>query len=152
MNRAVSLEENKFHKNAVQAFSKVSQIKKPTKVKTKTILSLSQLKKKVQRAFNKWIRERDKDDPCISCIGECGKWDAGHFISQGSSGALRYHPDNVHKQGVGCNRFKHGNLLEYRINLVKKIGIERVKWLEEHRNDVKKWTREELEQLLETYK
>jgi len=55
----------------------------------------------------------------------------------------------VHKQCVSCNRFKHGNLIEYRINLVKKIGIKKVEWLEEHRKDVKRWTREELEEILE---
>lgn len=125
---------------------------KNKKDKTVGIVRVSDLKKQVQKAFNKWVRKRDDDLPCISCGGDCGKWDAGHFIAQGSSGALRFHPDNVHKQGVGCNRFKHGNLLEYRIGLVKKVGLERVEYLEEHRHDTKKWTREELEKLLEEYK
>jgi hypothetical protein len=126
-----------------------SKNKKPKLV---TREPLPRLKKTAQRVFNKWIRERDKDLPCISCQGNCGDWDAGHFWNQGSNGALRYNEDNVHKQGRGCNRFKHGNLLEYRINLIKKIGEDRVKWLDEHHKDIKKWTRQELEEIIQKYK
>lgn len=122
------------------------------KVKKKPKDSIANLKKKAQKVFNAWIRERDKGLPCISCGKDCGKAQAGHYVSQGSSGALRYHPDNVSLQGAGCNLYKHGNLIEYRIGLVKKIGIDRVVWLEEHRNDVKKWNREELEEIIEKYK
>ena len=122
------------------------------KVKVKKEPSLAQLKKKVRIVFHKWIRERDRDLPCISCGKVCGEWDAGHFWSQGASGILRFHPDNVHKQGTGCNRYKHGNLLEYRINLIKKIGQKRYDWLENNRKKTKRWTREELNSLLEKYK
>lgn len=41
-------------------------LKKRRSVKT----SLPLLKERVQKEFNKWIRNRDKDLPCISC----GKW------------------------------------------------------------------------------
>lgn len=125
---------------------------KTKKSKTTGIIRISNLKKEVQKVFNKFIRLRDKDDMCISCGKNCGKWDAGHYLSQGSTGALRYNEYNCHKQGVGCNRFKHGNLLEYRIRLIGKIGSGPVEWLEDHRNDVKKWTREELNELREEYK
>lgn len=122
------------------------------KRKTKGIIRVSYLKKLVQKKFNKWIRTRDAGLPCISCGKHSEKVDAGHYIAQGSSGALRYHEDNVHLQCVSCNRFKHGNLLEYRMGLIRKIGEDKVNWLEEHRNDTKKWTREELNELLERYK
>lgn len=126
---------------------------KNKKPKTKTVISIADLKKKVQRVFNAWIRERDKDLPCISCQKWSDKFDAGHFINQGSSGALRYNEDNVHKQcSYSCNHNLSGNKIEYRIALVKKIGEERVEWLEDHRKDVKQWTREELEELLNKYK
>ena len=126
---------------------------KTKKQKKKTVLKISDLKKSVQRKFNKWIKQRDAEDGCISCGNRnSSSYDAGHYLPQGSTRSLRYHPDNVHKQCVSCNRFKHGNLIEYRINLVKKIGIKKVEWLEEHRKDVKRWTREELNELLERYK
>jgi hypothetical protein len=143
-----------IHKMEQQKASRQKQIErlKNKKPKTKTVKSIADLKKQAQRVFNAWIRKRDEDDPCISCQGNCGKWDAGHFWAMGSKGALRYHEDNCHKQGVGCNRFKHGNLLEYRINLIKKIGQDRVDWLDEHRNDTHKFTREELLSIIERYK
>lgn len=121
-------------------FSKASQTKRST-------LSLLQLKKKVQRAVNAYIRIRDQDEPCISCSRVVEQKDAGHYIAQGSSGLLRFNLYNIHGQCLSCNRFKHGNLLEYRINLIKKIGREQVEWLEDYRHETKKWTREELEQV-----
>lgn len=124
------------------------------KIRTAKQQPISTLKKAVQRQINAYIRRRDIDLPCISCqkpvVWE--KSDAGHFIAQGSSGALRFDLDNIHKQCDGCNRYKHGNLLEYRIHLVKKIGLENVEYLEAHRHDMKKWTREELELLRKVVK
>lgn len=108
---------------------------------------LSDLKKKVQREVNAYVRLRDTNDPCISCqkFVAMANADAGHFIAQGSSGALRFDLKNIHKQCDGCNRYKHGNLIEYRIHLVEKIGLEKVEELEARRHESKKWTREELE-------
>jgi len=61
--------------------------------------------------------------------------------------------DNLaHHNCAGCNTFKSGNLIEYRIGLVKKIGIKRVQWLEDNRRVPKTWKRWELEALLEKYK
>lgn len=113
---------------------------------------LSDLKKLVQKEVNAFVRKRDEGLACISCGKNCGPVQAGHYIAQGSSGALRYNLDNIHAQGTGCNLYKHGNLIEYRINLIKKIGLTRVEWLEEQRHDVKKWTREELNAIKNTIK
>lgn len=121
------------------------------KQKTKGVIRVSDLKKKVQRVFNKWIRTRDAGLPCISCGKISDKVDAGHYIAQGSSGELRYNENNVHLQCTACNRFKHGNLIEYRIGLIEKIGENQVVLLEKMRNKTKKWTREELTELLERY-
>lgn len=116
-------------------------------------LSIPQLKKKVQRVVNAYVRERDKNEPCMACQKPCRDGgDASHFISQGSSGALRYNLDNIWKCCTSCNRFKHGNLLEFRINLVKKIGLYRVELLESQRREVHKWRREELEDILKGLK
>lgn len=122
--------------------------KAEAKLKRAKQLTLPQLKEKVQRIVNKRIRERDMDKPCISCNRFVENKDAGHFWAQGSKGILRYHPDNIHGQCRTCNSFKHGNLLEYRINLIKRIGEKRVKWLEDNKDITKKWTREELEAII----
>ena len=87
--------------------------------------------KETQSAFNAWVRARDADQPCISCgRHHQGKYDAGHFRSVGSNPALRFEPLNCHKQCVPCNRHKSGNAIEYRINLVARIGADKVAWLE----------------------
>lgn len=87
--------------------------------------------RELQAAFNAWIRARDAGQPCISCGRfHQGKWHAGHYRSVGSEPALRFEPDNVHLQCAPCNTHLSGNLIPYRINLIKKIGAARVEWLE----------------------
>lgn len=118
-----------------------SRVKKVTKKKTQR--TLPQDKKFTQKIVNRYIRWRDEYSPCISDKGKTE--DAGHFIAQGSSGFLRYHPDNIHGQCRSCNQYKHGNLINYRIGLVERVGEERVKWLEANREKLHKYTREQLE-------
>lgn len=99
-------------------------IQKYKKSKTAT------LKKKAQDSFNAWIRKRDAGKQCISCPSY--KIDhASHYFSAGNYNFLRFHEDNVHGSCVKCNTFLHGNLIEYRKGLIKRIGIERVENLEQ---------------------
>jgi len=87
--------------------------------------------KLAQVMFNKYIRLRDKDLPCISCQRHHkGQYHAGHYRSVGACAELRFNEDNCHKQCSACNNFLSGNAIEYRINLVKKIGLDRVVELE----------------------
>ena len=114
------------------------------KVKVRKEPTLAQLKNTVQRAINAYVRRRDADKPCISCQRYVEAKEAGHYIAQGASGFLRYNLDNLRGQCRSCNHFKRGNAIEYRIALAKEIGEDRVKWLEDHRKDIKRWTRDEL--------
>jgi len=96
---------------------------------------------KAQNAFNRFIRLRDHDKPCISC-GKTGaeisdkdlitgsRWDCGHYLSVGAAPELRFTEDNAHKQCTRCNSQLSGNSVKYRINLVKRIGQYRVDILE----------------------
>ena len=103
------------------------------------------IKRRLQKLVNLYIRQRDAGKPCISCGKPIvGQVHAGHYISQGMHGFLRYHLDNISAQCPNCNVWLRGNLIKYRMNLVKKIGLERVEYLEDHMNDIKKWTRDEL--------
>ena len=87
--------------------------------------------KKAQTACNKFIRLRDKHEPCISCRRHHkGQYHAGHYKPTGSSPELRFHPMNIHLQCSCCNNYKSGNLVEYRIHLIKKIGLKNVEYLE----------------------
>lgn len=89
----------------------------------------------LQKVFNKYIRLRDKNKPCISCNKPLvGKYDAGHFFTVGAYPNIRIHEDNVHGQCVECNQHKHGNTSEYGLNLPLRIGKERFANLLEARN------------------
>lgn len=112
----------------------------------------SKLRENAQKAFNAYIRERDKNLPCVSC-GHTGnrKWNAGHFKSVGQNPQLRFNELNVHKQCELCNCHKSGNLAEYRINLIKKIGIENVEALESDKS-TKKYTEDDYKNIIVKYR
>lgn len=108
--------------------------------------------KELQAAFNQWIRLRDAGQPCISCgRHHQGQNHAGHYRSVGSEPALRFEPDNVHLQCAPCNTHLSGNLIAYRINLIKKIGLASVEWLE-GAHPPKKLTVAEIQELKAFYR
>lgn len=101
--------------------------KQPKNFKRKTPKKdkpLSYYRLKAIYTFNKWIRNRDKENGCISCGGEIH--DAGHYYSAGHYNQLRFNEDNVNGQCKKCNLFLRGNLILYTVNLEKKIGKERI--------------------------
>ena len=105
-----------------------------------------------QKAFNAYIRARDSDCSCISCGRSSGcKINAGHYKSVGSTPELRFNELNVHLQCEHCNMFKSGNIENYRINLIDKIGLDKVEWLEGP-HEPKKYTCEDLKEIELIYK
>ena len=113
--------------------------------------------KETQVAFNAYIRERDKDKPCICCgkpLGESqvgGGFDAGHYRSVGSSPHLRFNEDNCHGQRKYCNNWRSGNAVDYRLGLIARIGLERVEALEAN-NEPAKWDIDELKAIRDYYR
>ena len=112
---------------------------------------------KVCLVDRKWKQKNDMTlrslERSISCGAvEAQSWHAGHYWAQGMNSILRFEPLNVHKQCNNCNVWKHGNLLNYRINLVKKIGEDLVDWLDENHGEVKKWEREDVANIIREYK
>jgi hypothetical protein len=114
-------------------------------------MTLPKLTKKAQDVFNAYIRRRDEGQPCISC-GEYKKLQAGHYVAVKKGSFLRFHEDNVNGECLHCNYYNPSHLVWYRMNLVKKIGVERVEWLEANCRNVKKWSRAELEEIIQKYK
>lgn len=104
----------------------------------------SQWLKEAQMQFNAWIRARDAHLPCVSC-GRYheGQFQAGHYLSVGARPELRFEPDNVWKQCAPCNNHLSGNAVLYRKELINRIGLERVEWLEGP-HEPKKYTVDEL--------
>lgn len=120
---------------------------------TRKPISLPRLLKKCQQTFNAYIRARDKDKGCISCSSHKVEH-ASHYFSVGHYSALRFTDDNCHGSCIKCNTWLHGNLLEYRKRLIRRIGEERVQRLElsSDLRRVYKWSRIELEALIQHYK
>ena len=111
----------------------------------------SMLTPKAQAAFNKFIRERDKDLACISCGREHGgQYHAGHYKSVGARKDLRFNEDNCHKQCSVCNNHLSGNLAEYTPRLIAKIGKARYEKLLEV--STRSYTVEELKTIIKKYK
>lgn len=120
-----------------------------------SLKSLSDWIRDVQIVFNRAIRLRDQlaGYPCISS-GRPLDWngnavDAGHYRSRGSAPHLRFVEDNCHAQSKKDNRYGAGNITDYRVNLIVRIGIERVEALECN-NTPRKYTIDEL-RILKSY-
>ena len=141
--------------------------RKDTKAKLKVLTETKpKLTKAAQKAFNEYIRARDYGLKCISCDDTQGSinWygvtatqstggvcDAGHWLSIGARVNLRFNEDNVHAQCKYCNNQLSGNAANYRIGLVKRIGLERVESLEgDHK--LKHYSKDDLREIEATYK
>lgn len=108
--------------------------------------------REAQQAFNAYIRERDFNDPCISCgRHHKGQYHAGHYRTVGGNPELRFEPSNVHKQCAPCNNHKSGDIVNYRLSLVKKIGLVKVEWLEGP-HEPKHYTIEDLQEIKRHYR
>jgi hypothetical protein len=105
-----------------------------------------------QQVFNKYIRLRDKSSLCISCQKKPLKENAGHFYNANNHWSVRFDERNVHLQCEHCNTFLSGNLIYYRENLLKKIGIEEFENLSAEATKTRKFTIEELKEIIATYK
>ena len=127
--------------------------KKTKKKMQADIETVQELMKAAQIVFNKFIRIRDKDQPCISCGSKLeNKFDAGHYFSSGGHKAVTFDIDNVHGQCVACNQWKHGNLIQYQIGIEQRIGGDRLIALHEKAHKSVKYTREELRDIIANYK
>lgn len=115
--------------------------------------SRSDWMKDAQQAFNAYIRERDKDLPCISCgtFNPNIEYCAGHYLTRGANPELSFEPLNVHKQcNHNCNLKLSGNIVNYRIGLLMRLGEEVVAFLEGP-HEPKKYTIEDLKAIKSEY-
>ncbi len=137
----------------------VKRERKEHKARKEKLKTRSDYAKEAQAEFNRFIRLRDNNLLCISCgnkpnmgayVGGGGVH-AGHYRSVGACPELRYEPLNVNVQCVHCNVHKSGSAIDYRLGLIKKIGLEKVEWLEGP-HEAKKYTIEELKAIKLEYR
>jgi hypothetical protein len=113
--------------------------------------------REAQQAFNAYIRLRDQlaGHACISS-GRPLDWngnavDAGHYRSVGAAPHLRFDERNVHAQSKEQNRYLSGNATDYRVGLIKRIGLAEVEALERDQS-VRKYTIDDLKAIRAEYK
>lgn len=126
------------------------------KAKLDAFKTYPQLIAECQKAFNAVVRYRDMlaGHPCISS-GVRLNWsgnavDAGHYRSRGSAPNLRFNFDNCHAQSKQANRYNSGEAVDYRIGLIKRIGLARVEALEAD-NTPAKWTHDDLRRMTKEF-
>lgn len=148
---------------SVECAAEFARMEREKKSRKEVLKRKDQLKtrsdwiKTAQVAFNAYIRYRDKDKSCICCgeplnagsIG--GGFDCGHYRSTGSAPHLRFDERNAHGQRKHCNRWRAGRAVDYRIGLIKRLGIEQVEALEADQT-IRKWAIDELKEITETYR
>lgn len=130
-------------------------IREEKKANRDMVVKYSVLMSEAKKQFQKWIRKRDENKPCVSC-GKlyAEQWDGSHYYKAEVFKGVIFDEDNVHKSCSYCNKWLDGNLNPYRIELFKRIGIDRVNNLDNKANTTrqKKWSRDELIEIREKYR
>lgn len=118
---------------------KKQEVKKTREQKEK-LKTISNLIAEAKKPFQKYIRLRDQEKPCISCGTDYSDiWDGGHFYKAENYSGLIFDERNCRKQCRKCNNFLGGNENNYRLGLIKLEGIEYVKKLDEDAIRLKKY-------------
>ena len=134
---------------------KSKQWQKDKKVIKEKLFTSRDYLKIAQVVFNTFIRTRDEGLNCISCNKPIrkGNCDAGHMWSAGNHSNVRFNELNVNSQcSRPCNKDLSGDVNNYRIGFVKKYGEENLKELDSIANLEKKFTIDELKELIKIYK
>jgi hypothetical protein len=123
------------HSSLTNAQGREKARRKADRKRKEALKTKSEWMKEAQAAFNSYIRARDYGKPCISC--GCyeqerftgGHFDCGHYRSTGAAAHLRLNVFNAYGQCKRCNRELSGNVVEYRLRLIERIGpvlVERI--------------------------
>jgi len=129
--------------------------KKEKKVLKEKLKTLQDYETEARKVFQMWINLRDINRPCVSCNTSLTlkPRNASHYFSANQFSALIFEPMNVHSSCIPCNKYLHGNLIEYRKGLILRYGETFVQDLElmaeTGRN--KKWTKDELIEIKNKY-
>ena len=126
--------------------------KERKKVMKKDMLTKSDYIKILQQLVNRFVRQRD-GNYCISCDAPInGKVDAGHLFSVGNYPSVRFDLRNINSQCIKCNQFNGGSILEYRENLIKKIGQKEFDELDKLAHQNRMFDIEEIKQMIQKFK
>lgn len=143
-------------KNADKVIEKAKASKKKAHAKEKRDYRNKDIdirREAAKRACHKYIKLRDKGNNCICCDRPLiSGVQAGHFHESGNNPFIRYDEDNIHSQSIYCNYYQGGDSGDYRPNLIKKIGAERVDRLDKMKGGTMKRTAEDYREIEQYYK
>ena len=127
---------------------------KHTPVKKVSRRPIPALKKEAWRHFGKWIRERD-NYVCVTCGKDLKEskhsCHAGHYVPQSKGNRLRFDERNVNAQCHVCNVYLRGNLSQYALFLTRKYGQGILEEFEAIKNERRKYTADELQEIIRRY-
>lgn len=153
---AEAQEEKAKRKAEKQARMQAKVQRAEDRKKREALKTIPKLISEAQREFNAYIRARDACKPCICCGKPFepnkpgGSMDAGHYLSRGAAGHLRFNENNVFGQRKNCNRPGGTTRVAFRAGVIERIGIGALEALEND-NRVHKWTADELREIKRTY-
>lgn len=136
------------------------EIKKQKK-REKKQNSIPRLIKELDLVFSKYVRIRDALKTtwtlthlkCYTCDDLVEVWKAQnmHFIPRWFK-QFRFSEDNTRGWCMRCNVLMHWNYIEYFTRLEKEIWRQKIDDMIQRKNEVKKFTSEELKELIKIYK
>jgi len=135
------------HMRAIAEQKREAAWKQEKRERLKALERVSDITARMKRKAQLCARLRDAALGCISCgtlIAD--EYHGGHFFPAHKHPLVRFDwRRNIHKQCKRCNKDLHGNLTDYRENLILKIGPEAFAELQElSKTTSYKHTREEL--------
>jgi hypothetical protein len=126
--------------------------KKKAKLKVE-LMTKKDYEKILQQLVNKFVRMRDKGQPCISCQKPIkGKMDAGHLYSVGNYPSVRFNLKNINGQCINCNQFNGGAINDYRLNFITKYSEQDLAELDRLAHQTKQYTIQEIKDLITEFK
>ena len=148
---AAEARQKRLQKAEQRKKDEVQQERRSLKVRKLAVQPRSYWIKQAQQAVNSYVRERDRDLPCVSCgTMTAAQFDAGHYRTTAAAPQLRFDPRQIWKQCSVCNQHKSGNIPPYRIELIKRIGLAEVENIEGN-HDRHRWTIEECKAIKAEY-
>ncbi|MBF7978102.1 MULTISPECIES: recombination protein NinG [Rahnella] len=148
---ATEARQKRIQQQEQQRKQTTQQERRSLKIRKLAVQPRSYFIKQAQQAVNAYIRERDKHLPCVSCgTLSAAQWDAGHYRTTAAAPQLRFDPRQIWKQCSVCNQHKSGNLVPYRAELIRRIGLAEVESIEGN-HDRHRWTIEECKAIKAEY-
>jgi len=132
-------------------------IRKETKRMAKKTKTHAQLKKELDKAFSQYIRWAYADDygmvECYTCgvVKHVKEMHNGHFQSRKHT-STRWHEHNCRPQCPKCNLYSEGEKWIYGNKLVSELGRDAVDEIVQLSHKSVKYSKSDLEYLIEVYK